>query len=323
MKDGPATIQEAVAHLVTKLGIQSAGDSLFTVAMDANGSVPARIASIEALASLKDPRLAQVARAALSDKNGALRGKGLEALTSADPAAAVKLIGEVLNTGTVQDKQGALLALQQLKGAAANALLSEWLDRLTAGSVQPEIQLDVLDAARGANTVELKAKLEQYDASLPSSDPLSHFKVCLSGGDATRGRKIFREKPETQCTRCHKCEIGDSQVGPDLTHLASRKDRLYILESIVYPNAKIAEGFETVVLTLKDKSIVVGRLAKADSDTLHIETMDEKGKPKSVDVPIAQIESRVSAPSPMPENLRDFLSKSEIRDLVEYLAHRK
>jgi quinoprotein glucose dehydrogenase len=323
LKDSPAPIQEAAARLVTKLGIQSAGDSLFTLAMSPGASSGAKIAAIEALAAIKDPRLAQVARAALADKDGAIRAKGLQALTDADPAAAVKLIGEVLNTGNTRDKQGALLALQQLKGPEANALLSEWLDRLMAGSVPPEIQLDVLETARKANTVELNNKLKQYEAALPSSDPLSHYMVALSGGDASRGRKIFREKPETQCTRCHKCEIGDSQVGPDLTHVAAHKDRLYLLESIVYPNAKIAEGFETVVLTLKDKSIVVGRLAKSDPTTLQIETMDEKGKPKSVTVPVAQIEARVGAPSPMPENLRDFLSKSEIRDLVEYLAGRK
>jgi hypothetical protein len=40
-------------------------------------------------------------------------------------------------------------------------------------------------------------------------------------------------------------------------------------------------------------------------------------------VAIAQIKDRVRAPSPMPENVRDFLSKSELRDIVEYLATRK
>jgi len=42
-----------------------------------------------------------------------------------------------------------------------------------------------------------------------------------------------------------------------------------------------------------------------------------------VTVAVSQIKDRQRAPSPMPPNLMDFLSKSELRDLVEYLATRK
>jgi quinoprotein glucose dehydrogenase len=185
------------------------------------------------------------------------------------------------------------------------------------------VQLDVLDAARRANTDELNGKLKQYEAALPANDPLAPFRVALAGGDVERGRRIFREKAEVQCLRCHKAEIGDSLVGPDLTKIGAQKDRVYLLESIVHPNRQIAEGFQTVVLTLKDGNFVAGRLVKEDAAALQVETMDEQGKPKSVSVPVGNIQSRTSAPSAMPENLRDFLSKSEMRDLVEYLATRK
>jgi quinoprotein glucose dehydrogenase len=145
----------------------------------------------------------------------------------------------------------------------------------------------------------------------------------LEGGDADRGRKIFREKAEVSCLRCHKCEIGDSQVGPDLTQVGARKDRQYILESIVYPNRQIAQGFQMVVITRKDGNIVVGKLLGEDPANVQVESMDEQGKPKNVTLPVADIKERTSAPSPMPENIRDFLSRSELRDLVEYLAMRK
>ena len=112
-------------------------------------------------------------------------------------------------------------------------------------------------------------------------------------------------------------------VGPDLTHIGSRKDREYMLESIVYPDKQIAEGFEIAVLTLKDGNVVAGRLAAHNDQELKIETMDEKGKPQVVTVPVAQIKTRTRAPSPMPPNLTDFLSKSELRDFVEYLSTRR
>jgi quinoprotein glucose dehydrogenase len=166
-------------------------------------------------------------------------------------------------------------------------------------------------------------RAQQFKAALPQDDPLANYKLSLAGGDADRGRKIFREKVEVQCLRCHKCEIGDSLVGPDLTKIASEKDRLYLLESIIFPNAHIAQGFQIVTLTMKDNQMIAGRLLNEGAGQLTIETMDEQGKPKAATVAADQIKERLSAPSPMPENIRDQLSRWELRDLVEYLATRK
>jgi hypothetical protein len=35
------------------------------------------------------------------------------------------------------------------------------------------------------------------------------------------------------------------------------------------------------------------------------------------------VKKRISAPSPMPENIRDLLTRAELRDVVEYLASLK
>lgn len=323
LKDGSAGIQEMVAQLSAKLGLQSARDPLFALAEDPKAHREPRIAAIQALASLKDKRLPQLARTALKDKDANIRNQGLQSLAAVDPAAAVALIADIINAGTLVEKQGALSALALIHRPEAAVLLSTLVERLTAGGIAPELQLDIFEAARKAGFPEVTAKLKAYEASLPASDPLAPYRVSLAGGDAARGRSIFLTKQEVGCIKCHKCETGDSVVGPDLTHVGATKDRPYLLESIVFPNKKVAEGFETVVLTLKDKSVVVGRLSKSDAAALTVETFDEKGKPKTQVVPLAQVTERASAPSPMPETTRDFLSKAELRDLVEYLASRK
>ncbi len=324
LKDSPVAVQQAVAQLAGKLGITAAGDALFALVKNSGARSDARVAAMQALATLKDARLPDVARFAVAEQSAKVRSEGLKTLANVDPAAAVKAIGDIIQNASVAEKQAAVSALTRVKTPEANALLGALLDRIISGSgIAPEVQLDLLDAARQANAGELNAKIKQYEATLPAADLLAPFRIALVGGDAERGRKTFREKAEVQCLRCHKCEIGDSAVGPDLTRIGAQKDRAYLLESIVHPNAKIAEGFQTVVLTLKDASFVVGRLVKEDAATLQVETLDEQGKPKSVGVPVANIQNRTSAPSPMPENIRDFLSKSELRDLVEYLATRK
>jgi quinoprotein glucose dehydrogenase len=323
LKDGSAGIQEMVASLTAKLGLQSARDPLFALAQDQKARREPRIAAIQALASLKDKRLPELARAALKDKDANIRNQGLQSLAAVDPAAAVALIAEIINSGSLVEKQGALSALSQIRRPEAAALLATLVERLTAGGIAPEIQLDILEAARKAGSPEVTAKVKAYEASLPASDPLAAYRVSLAGGEAARGKAIFLTKQEVGCIKCHKCETGDSVVGPDLTHIGATKDRNYILESIVFPNRKVAEGFETVILTLKDKSVVAGRLSKSDATALTIETFDDKGKPKTQVVPLANVAERAGAPSPMPETTRDFLTKTELRDLVEYLFSRK
>jgi quinoprotein glucose dehydrogenase len=142
-------------------------------------------------------------------------------------------------------------------------------------------------------------------------------------GVAERGKKIFREHATAQCFKCHKAEGGDSLVGPDLTKIGAVLDRTAMLEAITYPNAKIAKGFQIVVLELKDGMTVAGRLLDEANNELSVETVDAAGKPQTVKVAAANIKNRISAPSPMPETIREQLTRSELRDIVEYLATRK
>jgi putative membrane-bound dehydrogenase-like protein len=62
-------------------------------------------------------------------------------------------------------------------------------------------------------------------------------------GDVKRGEKIFWEHPVAACKNCHILKGQGSAVGPALDGIASRKDEAYILESLVNPNAKLAEGY--------------------------------------------------------------------------------
>jgi len=323
LKEGPGSIQEAGAKLVGKLGIAEAGAPLLQLATDANASSGPRIAAIQALVALKDSHVLQAAQAAARAKSTRVRNEGLQVLANSDPAAAVKAIGEILNTGEPVEKQGALFALGKIQTPDAQALLAATLDRLIAGQIPAEIQLDLYETAKKVDQPQIKERVAKYEASLPKDDPLAPYRIAIAGGNAERGRRIFREKAEVQCLRCHKCEIGDSVVGPDLTKIGAQKDRAYLLESIVFPNRKIADGFQTVTMMLKDKNAVVGRFLSEEGGQVNLESLDAQGKPQPVHVPVANIAERLNAPSPMPENLRDFLSKGELRDLVEYLATRK
>ena len=77
------------------------------------------------------------------------------------------------------------------------------------------------------------------------------------------------------------------------------------------------------MLFRSDGMTVVGRLLRETKDQLQVETLDGAGKPQTVTVAVKNVKTRTSAPSPMPEIIRDQLSRTELRDVLEYLATRK
>jgi quinoprotein glucose dehydrogenase len=324
LRESPGSVQAVAASIAAKFSLKEAGEPLLQLASNSKAGSSARVAALKALVELKDDRIKQAAQAAVADKDPRVRSEGLQALAAQDPVAAVKVIAEIIHGGaSAVEKQGAVLALTQIQRSEANALLIELMDQLLAGGAPAEIRLEIYEAAKQSAVQEIKDRLVRFRESVKGGDEISPYKLALAGGDVDRGRKLFREKAEVQCLRCHKAEIGDSTVGPDLTKIGAHKDRTYLLESIVFPNKHIAEGYQTVVLSLKDGNVAAGRVASEDQNTVKIETIDDQGKPQTITIPTAQIQERISAPSPMPENIRDQLSRAELRDLVEYLATRK
>jgi quinoprotein glucose dehydrogenase len=147
------------------------------------------------------------------------------------------------------------------------------------------------------------------------------YRDCLEGGDARRGKDVFFQQPAVQCLRCHRVGNDGGTVGPNLSDVGRRVSRAELLESILNPNARIAAGLETVVLTLKSGETVVGVVREDRADTVVVDVTDgETGQTQAMRVPVSNIEQRQRGVSAMPEGLGALLTPFELRDLVEYLA---
>ena len=146
----------------------------------------------------------------------------------------------------------------------------------------------------------------------------------MCGGDAQRGLTIFKTKSAVECVRCHKVkepggDLVGGEVGPELSTIGTRQTRTYLLESIVDPNKQIAQGFESVILATDDGNVHAGVLRGEDDKEIRLITTD--GKPLTL--PKQAIEDRKRGPSAMPGDLARKLSKTELRDLIEFLASLK
>jgi putative heme-binding domain-containing protein len=130
-------------------------------------------------------------------------------------------------------------------------------------------------------------------------------------GSATAGRVLFGK----HCATCHKLFGAGEAVGPDLTH-ANRKDRDYLLVSIVDPSAVIRKEHLAYNVQTTDGRSLSGLLVEQTPNAVTL--LD--GKNQRTKIARDKIESiRESPISLMPENLLKELKPQELRDLFSYL----
>ena len=235
----PNHVRVAALSLIQKLGVRDSA-VLVQLASDTKLSPDVRIGALQTMAVQNDPRLADAVKAATADKNEHVRARR-SALPRRCPCAAGR-IESVLGKGSLLEQQAAFDALGDLAGKSADETLASWMDKLLADQVKPELQLDVLDAASRRQSPLVQQKVQRYEQSLSKSDELAPYRVALQGGDASAGQKIFTERADVSCVRCHTVHGTGGIVGPVLDGIGAKQNREYLLESIVLPNAKIAQA---------------------------------------------------------------------------------
>ena len=315
-----ADVQRAVVTTALKLRTREASTPLFELLARESTPVTVRRAIVAALADLRAGQTDEALHLALRDPR--LQSAALPYLDRLSAGSeSVTLLSNIVQNATAGDSlktaQVALAVLGSSGQEGALPVLRQTLDRWHSGTLPPELELDLREAV--AKT-PLSNAIPAVAARPGSTDTLAPFRASLVGGDPARGRQVFRDHPTVQCLRCHQVAGDGGIVGPKLDGIGRRQSREYLLESIVWPNQKIAPQFETVALTLKDGT-QVGGTVKAEADgVLSIETPTDDGTVALRKIPTTDITRRERGPSAMPEGLAQALTARELRDLVEYLA---
>ena len=325
LKTAPDGVRTAAARAAGTLRIASAGPALASLVIGREGNAATRSAALTALSELQVAGYAEALAAAQEDPEEGVRKTALQlsvevpplaAASVAAPADPVVTLAGVLEQGSVAEQQNALATLARLRTPAAEALVMPWMKQLLEGQVPASLELDVLDAA--AAQPGLKSLVDRWTVAhaAKEDDDLGPWRVTLAGGDVEAGRKVFLERAEVACVRCHKVEGEGGEVGPELTGLVAAKGREYVLQGILFPNASIAEGFENLLVTLKDGTAYAGVIRSEDANELVLNSPEDG----LVTLKQSEIESRERGLSGMPEGFGDLLSKQDLRNLLEYLA---
>lgn len=313
-----SAVMIAALEAAAALRAKDAGPEAFALVTRKEADGKARAAALKTLAAIDDLRAAEAVRLAVTDRDVALRVAAHGLLGKLNPSEAVAQLAKAFPAASVTEKKAIIAALGDVKGADADKVLAGLFAELKSGKIPNEALLELLESAEKRSATELKAQLGAYQNALPAADPLAKYAYALAGGDKENGEKLFKEHVVAQCGRCHKVEESGGEAGPDLTGISTKKDRRYLLESIVLPNAQIAEGFQTLMVTLKNNDLKVGIVKEETADEITLQ-MPVPGALLET-VKKAEIKSRENAPSGMPPGLGEMLTKRELRNVLEYVA---
>lgn len=313
--DGQAQVRLSALKVAGALNITSAISDILPLLQD-DPSPDVRVAVLQVLAALDYSDIENAVYLALDDESDRVRGRALQAVPGLQlPVETMAAImGSVLENGETEERQTAYRMLGQMDAPEAYTILSNQMDLLLTDDLSSEVKLDLVMAAESADNETVHEKLRMYQSQKNRADSVSVYRESLYGGDANQGREIFYQNAAAQCIRCHAVNQEGSNVGPDLSNTASKLTRREMLESMVAPDAVITPGYGSVTLTLNNGESVNGMLSAESESQITVTTRD-----REVVVDKNNITERRNSPSGMPA-MGNQLSRTELRDLVEYLS---
>jgi putative heme-binding domain-containing protein len=278
-----------------------------------------RRASIEGLRDLGGRDSISALRSLAKDKDASIQRAAAAALAATDLNGSMPQILEVVSATTKEDDALALWrSLLSAKGSSAaftRALAKTTLPEASAraglrvaregGRSEPNL---VLALNRAGGISDPTAALTENEIHSIAYD--------VTKGNPANGEKIYRNK-QVGCTLCHSIGGAGGKVGPDLTSLgASTPLADYIVESVLLPNKKVKEGFNSVQITTKDDEEIAGNLVREDNEQVVLRDATNR----EISVPKRNIKDRRMGGSLMPSGLLDFISPQERLDLYAFLA---
>jgi putative heme-binding domain-containing protein len=306
-------------------GVWKSGGPAFDRIVDLAGATgssdAARSAALGAVRSIGGAQaIAALSKLSGPEQSPAVRRSAAAALAGLDLGRAVPAVVSVARG--IEDEAVATDFWRQVlsvKGAAK--AIAEALP--ASGVPQPAARAGMRVAREGGrNEVELVVALAKSSGLAADTQAFTGQLVrelaskAASQGDPVRGERIYR-RADLACTSCHAIGGAGGRVGPDMTSIGASAPADYLVESVLLPNAKIKEGYGTVVVSTRDGSDYSGTLARetAQEIVLRVANGAEQSIAKN-DVSKRELGTL----SLMPSGLMDPLNEQEQLDLFAFLS---
>ncbi|MBX2896336.1 MAG: HEAT repeat domain-containing protein [Cyclobacteriaceae bacterium] len=316
LANSEATIRTSTAKAIGKLKLDAAAKQLLTrIKSDKQPEV--KTEALRALAKLNTSLMQDAIAVALADKDKSVRVTGLDLLgkIDLDKKVMATLLTDVINTRTTEEQQAAITTLGSLPLEFSEKTFENILTKLESKKLPVELQLELAEAIDSTKSQILKDRFAKAVRTQSADSLGASFAGALLGGDPSKGGRLFWSHPTAQCVRCHSIDDYGGTAGPRINGVAKRLTREQLLESMINPSARIADGYGVVTLELTSGKKVIGILQKELTDSFVIKSGD---KPDTVILKTA-VSKRTDSPSSMPP-MQYLLTKRDIRDVVSFLA---
>ena len=206
---------------------------------------------------------------ATSQKPPRLQVAAVAAMASVDLPAAARTVAELFAGVENEADMNELLApfLNRQGGAEA---LAQALQAKAPTAASARMARRVLNKA-GRSDASLMAILHQAigleNQELPY-DPnfvKSLAREAMTHGDAGRGRTVFLSSLAS-CSACHKLDGQGGETGPDLTLIGAGRSPEQLIESLLWPNRQIREGYLATTITTRDGEQFTGYRIRETAD---------------------------------------------------------
>ncbi|MFP6763414.1 MAG: c-type cytochrome, partial [Planctomycetaceae bacterium] len=146
---------------------------------------------------------------------------------------------------------------------------------------------------------------------------IASYRALNTDGDAKRGEPLFRKQA---CIACHTTANGQTPKGPHLVDIGKRYRKQELVESILKPDAKIAQGFDTYLFVMNSGKVMTGFVSGESIDEVQVRQTNGV----ALKLKKSEIELRQKKPeSMMPRGVVNNLTPEQLADLIAYLQSLK
>jgi putative heme-binding domain-containing protein len=249
-----------------------------------------------------------------------LRGAAIAALAALDLGAASHALAAAL--GRVQDETEAReLMTPLLNRQGGGVALAEAFRAQSLATDTAKLARRALNAT-GRNDAALVAALnaaigvEQSAPAYNAAFVRALAEEAKAHGNATRGRQVY-SSALASCSTCHKLEGQGGETGPDLSLVGAGRSVELLVESLLWPNRQVREGYLATTVTTRDDEQFTGYKSHESADEIRLR---DPASDRIQRIAKADVASMRDTGSLMPEGLATGLTRDELRDLIRFLS---
>lgn len=308
-----SNISKDTIKVASNLGIKEITPVLLSNISNHSLTAEQRKDSLKALEMLGYEKLLDISKKSLGDPSEIVRAQAIKILGRNDKSFVMEKFDSNFENCSAMEQQSWVQVLGTTNTDFSRQKIARLMEQIKSGTAKHHLILDIMQASQN-----LGLKKEFPWTSIDPEKPET-YAFALEGGDSLAGRNVFFEKASVSCLRCHKIQGQGGDVGPDLTGIALKQNRAYLLDAIVHPNKHIAKGYDSFLVTLNNGKTISGILKVETPSDLTLMTAEGK----IIKVSKNEIDEKTTGKSAMPADIYKQLSPHELRDLVEYLANLK